>query len=298
MKKTNFLRHISQEHKDALIFLAPLIVVLALFVLLPVVGTIINSFFQDVTFLERSWIFLDNYKKLIVDNGFWQAVRFNLLFVAISVPFELLLGFIFALILNETIPFRGMMRAAVLIPWAIPAAISARVWELIYNFSYGLANYVILQLGINTDPINWLGTTAGAFCALVIADAWKMAPFISIILLAGLSAIPDDIYKQAKIDGTNFIQRFYFITLPILKPVIMVALLFRTIDALRVFDVIFVLTNGGPGGSTNSLSLYGYKFFIAGDFGYGSTVSVALFIITFILSTIYIHIGNFRRRSV
>jgi multiple sugar transport system permease protein len=203
------------------------------------------------------------------------------------------MGLLFALLLNQVIPFRGFLRACALIPWAIPAAISARIWELIYNYNYGLANFLLTNLGIANQPINWLGTSIGAFFSLVIADAWKTTPFVAIILLAGLQIIPDELYRQAKVDRANFLQRFYKITLPLLKPVIIVALLFRTIDALRIFDLIYVLTHGGPGGATTSLSLHAYKYFLIGDFGYGSAVSAMLFVIAFGLSILYVKLGRF-----
>lgn len=281
------------ELKEPFLFILPLILFLLLFILIPVVGTFITSGFRDISFLDKKFIFFDNYKKLFSDSSFWCAFTFTVVFVGVSVFLEMLLGISFALLLNQYLPFRGLLRAIILIPWAIPVAISARVWELIYNYHYGLANYLIMQLGISKEPINWLGTNIGAFFALVISDAWKTTPFVTIILLTGLQAIPDEIYAQAKVDRTHFFQRFYKITFPLLKPVIVVALLFRTIDGLRIFDLIYVLTHGGPGGSTTSISLYGYKYFLSGDFGYGATVSVALFIVAFTLSLLYIRVGNF-----
>jgi len=282
------------EHKTALVFLAPLIFFIAVFVLLPVLGTMVTSLYRDVAFLKKIFIGLDNYLRLFKDPGFFQALRFTLCFIFISVPLELALGMMFALVLHERIPGRGFLRVSLLIPWAIPAAISARLWELVYNYHYGFANFLFMSLGFVDTPVHWLGTSTGAFFSLVAADAWKTAPFVAIILLAGLQALSDDLYDQAKIDGAGIFQRFFFITLPQLRPVLVVALLFRTIDALRIFDLIYVLTGGGPGGATNSLSLYGYKYFLASDFGYGSAVSVLLFIIALILSLLTIHWGRFR----
>lgn len=277
-------------------FILPLFVFLTLFILLPVIGTFINSLFKDVSFLERKFLFLGNYQRLITDPAFWQVFRFTLTFILISVPLEIFLGLTFALILNIKLPMCGFLRASVLIPWAVPAAISARTWELIYNYHYGLANFVWLKLGITGEPIHWLGTSWGAFISLVIADVWKTTPFVAIILLAGLQAIPQELYAQAKVDRASFLQIFYRVTLPLLKPVVVVALLFRTIDALRIFDLIYVLTGGGPGGTTASLSLYSYKYFLSGDFGYGATVSVLLFSVAFIFSIFYIKLGRFPQR--
>lgn len=284
-----------KEMKEAAIFVLPLLIFVAAFILVPVLGTMIDSTFRDVTFIERNYTGLGNYAWLVRNPAFWQAMKFTFLFLFVSVPLEMILGLLFALILNEPSPLRGFLRACVLVPWVIPAAISARVWELIYNYSFGLANFLWTLLGISDQPINWLGTETGAFIALIVADAWKTTPFIAIILLTGLSAIPNDLYLQAQIDGAGIFLRFTRITLPLLKPAIVVALIFRTIDALRIFDLIYVLTGGGPGGATTSLSLHGYKYFLLGDFGYGSAVSVVLFVMAFVLSIAYVKFSRFSR---
>ena len=277
------------------IFILPLLLFILGLIFLPVVGTFWTSLFRDVAFLPKRFLGFSNYSRLLKDPNFWQSARFTLLFALVSVALEVILGTTFALLLNEKLPLRGWLRASVLIPWAIPIAISARIWELVYNYNYGLANFLLLKLGFCSGPINWLGSGTGAFLSLLLADIWKTTPFVTIILLAGLQAIPEELYQQAKVDGTNFYQRFMKITLPLLRPVLLVAILFRTIDALRIFDLIYVLTHGGPGGATTSLSLYGYKFFLSSDFGYGSVVSVACFLIAFSLSLLYLRMGRFGR---
>ena len=286
--------NLSGETKTAYLFNSPLIIVAVVFVLVPVIGTIVTSLIRDVTFLPEKFIALENYKRLFSDSHFFESLQFTFLFVIVSVSLELIFGLFFALLLNEAIPFRGLLRVVILIPWVIPIAISARVWELIYNFNYGIFNYIILQLGISDQPVSWLGSSIGAFSAVVVSDVWKTTPFMAIILLTGLSAINRDLYKQAKIDGTNFIQRFFKITLPLIKPIIVVALLFRSIDAIRIFDLIYVLTGGGPGGSTSSLSIYAFNYYVSGDFGYGSAVSVIVFLAAAFLSVLYIKFGKFR----
>ena len=283
-----------KETKSAYLFNAPLIITALVFILLPVVGTLITSLNRDVTFLPPEFIGLSNYQRMLGDAHFWQSVRFTLFFVAASVTLELTFGMIFALVLNETLPGRGLFRVAILIPWAIPIAISGRIWQLIYNYEYGLFNYLVQLFGISNEPVSWLGSSFGAFASVVIADVWKTTPFMAIIILAGLSTIPRDLYKQAMIDGTTFVQRFFNITLPLLRPVIVVALLFRTVDAIRIFDLVYVLTGGGPGGSTTSLSLYAYNYYVTGDFGYGSAVSVVVFIFAALLAAAYIKIGKFK----
>lgn len=276
-------------------FIAPLIAFILAFVIVPVVGTCIDSLYREVTFLPRTFIGIGNYLSLASDPGFRQSLRFTVLFVLASVPLELVLGLAFALLLHRPSPWRGALRACVLIPWVVPAAVSGKVFELICNFQYGAANYIVQRLGLADGPVNWLGSAYGAFFTLVAGDVWKTAPFVAILFLAGLSAIPEDLYQQAAVDRAGPLQRFARITLPLLRPVIVVSLLFRTIDALRIFDLIFVLTGGGPGGSTTSLSLYGYDAFTGGDFGYGSAVSVVLFLIAFALSVAYVRIGRFGR---
>jgi multiple sugar transport system permease protein len=284
-----------REYRQSLGYVLPLIFFMAALIVVPVLGTVLNSLFLDVTYLDRRFVGLENFHRLVFDSGFWQSVRFTLLFTLVSVSLELILGLAFALLLNEPFPLRGLLRACVLIPWAIPAVISGRTFELIYNYHQGLANFLFRQMGVLDAPVNWLGSPPGAFFSLIAADAWKTTPFAAIILLAGLSGIPEELYRQARVDGANIVQRFFRITLPLLRPVLLVALLFRTIDALRIFDVIFVLTGGGPGGATTSLSLYGYEYFLAGDFGYGSAVSVVLFLIAFFLAIVYVRLSGYRK---
>jgi multiple sugar transport system permease protein len=283
-----------KETKTAYWFNAPLIITAVVFILIPVIGTVITSLNRDVTFLPSKFLGLENYQRMLGDPHFWQSVSFTLLFVMVSVSLELFFGMLFALVLNETMPARGLFRVAILIPWAIPIAISGRIWQLIYNYEYGLFNYLIQFFGISNQPVSWLGSSFGAFSSVVIADVWKTTPFMAIIILAGLSTIPRELYKQAMIDGTNFVQRFFNITLPLLRPVIVVALLFRTVDAIRIFDLVYVLTGGGPGGSTTSLSLYAYNYYVSGDFGYGSAVSVIVFVFAAVLAVAYIKFGKFK----
>jgi len=272
--------------KEGYIYTLPLIAATTAFILIPVAGTIISSFYRDVTFLPQKFLGLENYTRLFSDPYFWYSLRFTLLFTIASISLELVLGMIFALILNEKLPGRFLFRVALLIPWAIPIAISARVWELLYNYEYGIFNFIAFNIGI-TEAVNWLGTPTGAFVSIVLSDVWKTTPFMSVIFLAGLTMINNELYEQAGIDGANIFQRFFKITLPLLKPVIIVALLFRTIDAVRILDIIYVLTGGGPGGSTTSVSLYAYNYYVTGDFGYGSAVSVAVFLIASALSVVY-----------
>ncbi len=293
------MKHINRpslrEIGEAYLFNAPLIFLTAAFIVLPVIGTLVTSLHQDVTFMAKRFVGLDNYAAMFSDPQFRQATYFTVGFTVASITIEMFLGTLVALVLNEKLRLRGLLRVAVLIPWAIPIAVSAKVWELIYNYEYGLLNYLAQSCGLVSGPINWLGTSAGAFWAIVLSDVWKTTPFVSIILLAGLSAIPRDLHAQAAVDGATAVQRFFRITLPLLKPVLVVALIFRTIDAIRVFDIVYVLTRGGPGGTTTSLSLYAFKNFLTGDFGYGSAVSIVIFTIALCFSIFYVRLGGFTK---
>jgi trehalose/maltose transport system permease protein len=291
-------RRISRgETGEVFRFLAPLLFFLTALIMIPVLGTLVDSLYRDVSYLPRKLIGLENYVALATDPAFWKSLRFTFLFVAVSVPLEVTLGLSMALVLNESFPFRGFVRASLLIPWAVPMAISGRIFELTFNYSFGAANFLLRLFNLSGGHVNWLGSDWGAFAALVITDAWKTTPFAAIILLAGLSAVPKELYEQAKVDRATALQRFFRITLPILKPVLIIALLFRTIQALQIFDYIYVLTRGGPGGFTTSLSLFAYNYFSSGDFGYGSAASVILFIIAVALSALYLASGAFGRRT-
>ncbi len=282
--------------RDALPFILPLLFFITIFIFLPVIGTFWNSLWQDVAFIPKKFIGIANYSRLFLDNKFWQSTLFTLIFPGFSVLLEMIFGMFIALTLNEALKFRGLLRGIAIIPWAIPTVIGARIWQLIYRYDYGLANYLLGIIGITR--INWLGTPAGAFFCLVLADVWRTTPFVAIILLAGLQVIPNELYEQAKVDGAGPVRRFFYITLPLLRPIIIVALIFRTIDALRVFDLIYVITGGGPGGATTSLSVYGYRFFLSGDFGYGSAISVILFLFALIIALLFIKIGRFQKVSI
>ena len=288
---------LSNDQVRGLWFMSPLFLFLGLFILIPVLGTFVNSLFLDTVYLPKAFSGLENYRSLLADPNFWRAARFTALFVVVSVPLEIMIGLAMALVLNEPMALRGLLRACVLIPWAIPDAVSGRVFELVYNYSYGAANYFLRSLGVIQEPLNWLGTDIGAFAAVVAADVWKTTPFAAIILLAGLAAIPETLYAQARVDQASLWPRFYRITLPLLKPILIVALLFRTIQSLRIFDVIFVLTGGGPGGATESLSMFAYKYYASGTFGYGSAASVMLFVMALAVSIGCVKLGRFGRVS-
>jgi multiple sugar transport system permease protein len=195
-----------------------------------------------------------------------------------------------ALVINEAFRGRGLLRAAVLIPWAIPTVVSSQMWRFIFNDRYGLFNFILFG-GATSHYLAPLADPYQAELAIMAAEIWKTTPFVALILLAGLQGIPDDLYEAASIDGARPWQKFVSITLPLLVPALLLALLFRTIDALRVFDLVFVMTQGGPADATNVLQFYGYKkTFAEGMLGYGSAIAVTVFLLALVLSSLYIRI--------
>lgn len=180
--------------------------------------------------------------------------------------------------MNRLSPVNDLLRILILVPWTIPTVVTARMWQWIFDYNLCIANYLLQGIGI--DQINWLGKPWLAFFPMVVADVWRTTPFVAIIVLAGLSAIPHEMYKASLVDGANGWQRLRYIFLPLLLPVLGVAILFRAIDAMRIFDLVYVLTGGGPGGSTETVSLYAYKlFFYKGDFGQGAATSVIILLL-------------------
>jgi ABC-type sugar transport system permease subunit len=229
---------------------------------------------------------LANYQYLFTqDEFFWPDMGVTLYFTVVTVLLETLLGLVFALVMHRSFRGRGLMRAAVLVPWAIPTVISAKMWALMWNDQLGVINGVLQQLNLIKSPIVWLATANTALPAIFITDVWKTAPFMALLLLAGLQTISGDLYEAAKIDGATGIQAFWRITWPLLRPALLVALIFRTLDAFRVFDVIFTMTQGSSG--TESIAIYNFRTWNELNIGYSSTISVVIFVCIVGISTLY-----------
>lgn len=246
----------------------------------PIVRVLWLSFFaQNLgTSLAPKFIGIDNYIRLANDSHFFGTVRTTLFFTIVSVAIELFLGLAFALLLNHEFRGRAIARAAALLPWALPTAVLAWAWTWIFNDQFGVMNDLLHRFGILARPIAWLGSGPTALFAVIFADVWKTAPFVAIILLAGLQNIPGELYEAAAMDGASAWKRFRFVTLPLLMPSIMVALLFRAIQSFGIFDLIFVMTGGGPGGATETVAIYTYNTYLRYlDFGYGSAMIVTSF---------------------
>jgi trehalose/maltose transport system permease protein len=267
-------------------FLAPALILLSLVTVYPVLSVLYLSLHRRLLIFDISeFVGLDNYRFLVSDDRFWNALRNTVYFTATSVSIELVLGLALALLLNRGFRFKGAVTAIVLVPWAIPTVVSARMWEWMYNTDFGILNHL---LGMK---INWLGSPFWALNAAVFMDVWKTTPFVVIMLLAGLKVIPAELHQAARVDGAGAWNIFRRITLPLLTPVVLVVLIFRTLDAFRVFDSIYVLTGGGPANTTETLSIYAYKvLFQTLQFGYGSTLSMVVFLCVGTMSILYIRI--------
>lgn len=292
-KRKAFLWH--QERFSAALLIAPMLLSLALVAAYPLVTVLWLSLRRRMLiFGIDEWVGLDNYAFMFQDLRFWNALWNTVYFTGVSVFFELLLGLAFALAVNRSFKGRGLVRAVILVPWAIPTVVSARLWQWLLTPEYGLINHLL-----NMPSLNWLGSPALAIHAAIVADVWKSTPFVALLLLAGLQTIPKELYQAAQIDGASRWTQFREITLPLLAPVMGVTLLFRSLDAFRVFDVIFVLTGGGPANSTETLSVYAYRLlFSTLQFGYGSAVSVATFVGVLLISLLFLTVmGSGRRKE-
>ncbi|MGH7807793.1 MAG: carbohydrate ABC transporter permease [Thermodesulfobacteriota bacterium] len=266
------------------IFLVPALFILAVVTVYPLFYVLWLSLHRRLLIFDISkFIGLENYAFLLRDDRFWNALYNTVYFTGVSVSLELILGLAIAMLLNGAFKGKGIMRSIILVPWVIPTVVSAKMWEWMYNPDFGILNYL---LGVN---INWLGSPFWALNAAVFVDVWKTTPFVTLLLMAGLQTIPMDLYGAARVDGASNWYIFKRITLPLLKPMILIVLIFRTLDAFRVFDVIYVLTGGGPGNSTETLSIYAYKtLFQTLQFGYGSTLSVMVFLSVAVITLFYV----------
>jgi multiple sugar transport system permease protein len=240
--------------------------------------------------LGEKFVGVENYADLATDPVARGSLLITLGFVAASAALEVLVGLGMALLLNESFRARGLVRAAVLVPWAIPTVVSSQMWRYIFNDRYGLFNFLLFG-GATERYLAPLAEAWSARAAIVFADVWKTSSFAALIILAGLQGIPEDLYDAAAVDGATAWQKFRRVTLPLLKPALLLALLFRTIDAFKVFDLVFVMTQGGPADATNVLQFYGYKkIFAEGMIGYGSAISVGVFCFSLLLSFFYIRL--------
>ena len=292
-----------QRVRAAWLFLAPMLVVLAIVAAWPLLRTLWLGFTNarlgemgDARFIGfgNYLIYADGeWDGLLVDPSWWRAVGNTLRFAVASVTLETVFGFAVALVLHRSFPGRGLVRAAILVPWAIPTIVSAKIWSWLLNDQFGVINDLLLHLHLIAQPVAWTANPSTAMIAVIIADVWKTTPFMALLILAGLQMLPSDCYEAAEIDGIHPAKVFWRVTLPLVWPAVMVAVVFRGLDALRVFDIIYVLTSGSE--DTQSMSVYARKYLI--DFqevGYGSAAASLLFVTVAVLTLITLMLGRLR----
>jgi trehalose/maltose transport system permease protein len=285
----------AQRRRAALLFILPLIAVLAGVAGWPLARTLYFAF-TDATLATMEapgFAGIDNFAYLLGDPVWWRAVHNTLVFAAASVGIETVLGLLIALLLDSELRARGLLRAAVLVPWAVPTIVSAQLWRWMYNDLYGVVNTVLIALGIIDTPQAWTADPALALAAVVAVDVWKTTPFMTLLILAALQMLPRDLYEAAYVDGVHPLRVFFRITLPLIWPALMVAVVFRLLDALRVFDVIYVLTSNSR--DTMSMSIYARQYLIEfQDVGVGSAAASLLFAVIALAVAVMLTVGRVR----
>jgi multiple sugar transport system permease protein len=287
----------ADEKRLAAKMVSPSLILIAVVAAYPIGYAIwlsLNEYSVRTPGLSR-WAGLRNYETALSAESFQSAIVNTMIFTVGSVTLELFLGIAMAMAMHNAFKGKGLLRTVVLIPWAVLTVVTAITWQTIFEPQLGFVNTMLRGIGLPGGDIVWLGEQGYAMAVLIFADVWKTAPFMALLILAGLQVIPDDVYEAAKVDGASAWQRFTKITLPLLRPAILVALIFRTLDALRIFDLPFVLTKGSNG--TNTVSLEAYEELRENRLiGLGSAMAVITFIIVMIVAFLYIRFvgGNIR----
>jgi ABC-type sugar transport system permease subunit len=276
------------------LLVAPVVILLLAITAYPLLYNLWNAFhFDNLSYgnLPHKFVGFANFSALFhASSGWVAALERTLVFTVATIVFDMVVALGMALMLHRTFRGRGFLRAAVLVPWAVPTVVSAALWKTMFDPRAGFIDYFLGAINPAWSNLSWIGISVWrSWVAVFVADSWKNIPFVAIILLAGLQVIPNEVYEAAKVDGATWWQSFRRITLPMLKPVISVALIFRTLQALLVFDVIYVMTTGGPGNSTETLAFLNYQTFIVNtDFGSGGAMSILLVILALLVAFIYV----------
>jgi trehalose/maltose transport system permease protein len=284
-----------QRVRSAWTFLAPSLVVLALVAGWPLLRTFWFSL-TDANLTEMKearFVGFANYQELFADSLWWQSVWTTFRFALISVVLETALGLMIAMVLNARFAGRGLLRAAVLAPWAIPTVVSARMWGWMFNDFYGVVNEVLFRLNLVEEAPAWTADPALALWSVIAVDVWKTTPFMTLLILAALQTLPEDVYEAAQIDGARPTRVFLQITLPLIRGPLMVAVIFRMLDALRVFDLFYILTSN----SNETLPMAGYarrKMFELGEMGAGAAAASTLFALIALFTVVYLSVGRVR----
>lgn len=286
---------VAQRKRAGLVFILPLIVALAAAAGWPLARTIYFAFTNATlaTIETPNFVGIDNFVYLLRDPVWWQAAQNTVAFALVSVGIETVLGLLIAILLNSELRARGLLRAAILVPWAIPTIVSAQLWRWMYNDLYGVVNAVLLSLGVIATPQAWTADPNLALAAVIAVDVWKTTPFMTLLILAALQMVPREFYEAARVDGVGEFRVFWRITLPLIWPALMVAIIFRILDALRVFDVIYVLTANSR--ETMSMSIYARQYLIEfQDVGLGSAAASLLFAVIALIVAVMATAGRVR----
>ncbi|MBR3371363.1 carbohydrate ABC transporter permease [Roseinatronobacter sp.] len=271
--------------------LSPAVLVTLAIVFFPMVQTVWMSLHDYVLFRPNVFEFvgLKNFRAALNDEVFWISLRHTIIWMAATIPAQLLLGLVTALLLNQQFPWRPVARALVIIPWALPSVVIALMWVWIYDSNYGIANELLLRVGLIQRAIPWLANPDTALAAIILTLTWQGFPFFAVMILAGLQSIPRSYYEAASIDGASSWRQFWHITLPGISGVVVTAVLLRTIWVANSFDVIFVMTGGGPGYATHTLPLYAFiKARTNLDFGYGSAIATLFTLMLMVIVLVYL----------
>jgi len=290
----------SDGRRERLLQLLPALLLLAAVVAVPILRIVQLSLFRVELHqgVIARWAGLDQFLRLWQDGRWWITLGNTAIFTASSVGLEMGLGVAFALLIHPRFRARGVVRALVLLPWALPTAVMSLAWAWIFNDSFGVINDLLGRVGLVRGPVAWLGQPGTAMLALVVADVWKNTPFITLIVLAGLQGIPEQVLEAARVDGLSAWSRFRRVVMPLLAPSLIVALAFRTVQAYGAFDLPYVMTGGGPGGATETVSLYAYQnYFRYLDFGYGSAIVVQGVALATVLALAMMRLAGSRGRQ-
>ncbi len=287
-------RRLSLRQQDARLawwLILPSLVVLALVTLWPILYTFILSFFNVPIGINQvnTFVGLDNYVKMLADQTFWETIGRTFYFTAVSVGIELALGLAIAQLIASHPWGWKFLRFALIIPWAVPTIVNGAMWRWIYSADFGALNGILYQLGLIKHYVAWLSLPDAAMNLVILADVWHMMPLVALILQAALATLSSDLDEAAAVDGANAFQRFWFIRLPMLRPAILVALIIRTVDAFRVFDIAYIITSGGPAFRTVTITYLTYlNTFSYGKQGVGAALSFLISVFTLIMAFIYI----------
>ena len=283
----------TNDRRLGYLLVAPVVILLLAVTAYPLVYNVWNSFhFDNLSYanLPHDFVGWSNFAKMFRSSQWAAALQRTLAFTVVTVVFDMAVGLSLALMMHRQFRGRGFLRAAILVPWAMPTVVSAMLWKTMFNPSSGFIDYILAAFHPAWGSLAWVGASEWrAWTAVFIADSWKNIPFVAILLLAGLQVIPNEVYEAARMDGASWWQSFTRVTLPMLKPALSVALIFRTLQALLVFDVIYILTGGGPGNSTETLSFLSFNTFIINtDFGLGGAMSIVLVLLALAVSFVYV----------